>query len=267
MERDESESNTSARGAGDEAPSASRPPRLLRVAVWQAIAGMSFAIALAAVFVAAEMARSLAYRTYYVNRRVAALNAIVRDLRRQSAATQRKLGSEREHASVGEVFEKILFAPDLRTIKLVAPQDKDKDKDKDKNKDKDKDKSAAQSDGHAASGRLAMSESAGGAMLEASGLKPSENFKVYRIWWMPKRGAAVWAADFLVGDDGLATVAVDLPPGRLKESSITVTLENETYAEVPTGPVALKGDAAHAERIANPRGNRKPVRASQIRRQ
>jgi hypothetical protein len=260
MERGESESNTSARGASDEVQVAPRPPRLLRVAVWQAIAGMSFAIALAAVFVAAEMARSLAYRTYYVNRRVAALNAIVRDLRRQGAATQRKLGSEREHASVGEVFEKILFAPDLRTIKLVAPQDADKDKGKDKSK--------ALSDGaRAASGRLAMSESAGGAMLEASGLKPSENFKVYRIWWIPKRGAAVWAADFLVGDDGLATVAVDLPPARLKESSITVTLEDETYADAPTGPVALKGDAAHAERIANPRGNKKPARASQIRRQ
>jgi hypothetical protein len=245
MERGESKSNLSARarGASDEAPGASGPPRYLRVGLWQAIAGMSFAIAVAAIIVVAEMSRMLAYRTYYVNRRVAALNAIVRDLRRQGVATQRKLGSERAHASVGEVFEKILFAPDLRTIKLVAPQDKDK--------------SGAQSDGvHPASGRLAMSESAGGAMLEASGLKASENFKVYRIWWMPKRGAAVWAADFLVGDDGLATVPVDLPPARLKESSIIVTLENETYAEAPTGPVALKGDAAHAERVANPRRRR-----------
>src|ERR1700687_3899153 len=144
MERDESESNSIARGASDETPAASRPRRLLRVGLWQAIAGMSFAITLAAIIVAAEMSRMLAYRTYYVNRRVAGLNAIVRDLRRQSAATQRKLGSEREHASVGEVFEKILFAPDLRTIKLVAPLDKDKDK------------TGTLSDGaHAASGRLA----------------------------------------------------------------------------------------------------------------
>ena len=236
MERGESESNTSARDASDEVPSASPTARLLRVGLWQAITGMSLALMLAAIIVAAEMSRMLAYRTYYVNRRVAALNAIVRDLRRQHAATQRKLGSERKHASVGEVFEKILFAPDLRTIKLVAPQEKAKDKSK------------VLSDGaRAASGRLAMSESAGGAMLEASGLKPSEDFQVYRIWWIPKRGAAVWAADFLVGDDGLATVP--------KESSITVTLENETYAEAPTGPVALKGDAAHAERIAIPRAN------------
>jgi len=239
MEPGESESDSSALDAIDEARATTRPPRLWRVGLWQAIAGMSLATALAALVVSAEMGRMLAYRTYYVNRRVSALNAIVRDLRRQTAATQRKLGSEREHASVGEVFEKILFAPDLRTIKLL-PQDKDRSVD----------------GTHGARGRLAMSESAGGAMLEASGLKPSENFKVYRIWWMPKRGAAVWAADFLVGDDGLATVPVDLPPARLKESSITVTLENETYAEAPTGPVALKGDAAHAERLANPRRKR-----------
>ena len=52
-----------------------------------------------------------------------------------------------------------------------------------------------------------MSEAAGAAMLEASGLKPTGTFQVYRIWWMPKRGAPIWAADFLVGDDGLGTAA------------------------------------------------------------
>jgi Anti-sigma-K factor rskA len=240
MERGEPESNSSLRDASDQ--SEARPPRLWRVRLWQAIAGMAVTLSIALLIVTGDLARSLAYRTYYVNRRVAALNAIVRQLRRQSAATQRKLGTEREHASVGEVFEKILFAPDLRTIKLVPPYEKDKDK------------VEGQSDGvHAASGRIAMSESAGGAMLEASGLKSSENFKVYRIWWIPKRGVPVWAADFLVGDDGLATVPVDLPPARMKEPSISVTLENETYADAPTGPVALKGDTAHAERVANSR--------------
>jgi len=44
---------------------------------------------------------------------------------------------------------------------------------------------------------------------------------------------------------------VDLPPARLKEPSISVTLEDETYADAPAGAVALKGDAAHTERNAN----------------
>jgi len=186
MERGESESNSTARDASDESAIASRPPRHLRVGLWQALAGVSIALAVASLIVTAELSRALAHRTNYVNRRVASLNAVVRSLRSQNATAQKKLGSEREHASVGEVFEKILFAPDLRTIKLIAPNEKE-----------EKEKAGIQSDGaHGASGRLAMSESAGGAMLEASGLKPSENFKVYRIWWMPKRGAPVWAADF-----------------------------------------------------------------------
>src|SRR5271169_6585849 len=126
---DQSELEPSARGRqGGEEPAVDRPPRLLRVRLWQAVAGMSVAIALASLIVMSELAGSLAQRTNYVNRRVAALNATVRSLRRQTAVEQRKLGSERELASVGEVFEKILFAPDLRTIKLVAPQDNERQK-------------------------------------------------------------------------------------------------------------------------------------------
>ena len=87
-----------------------------------------------------------------------------------------------------------------------------------------------------------MSESADSAILEVSGLKPTRTFEVYRIWWMPKRGAPIWAADFLVGDDGLATVPVDLPSGREKEMSLSVTLENESYSDAPNGPIVLKGE-------------------------
>jgi hypothetical protein len=216
-----------------ELPAVERPPRLLRVRLWQAIAGMSVAIALASLIVISELAGSLARRTNYVNRRVAALNAIVRSLRHQTAVEQRKLGSERERATVGEVFEKILFAPDLRTMKLAAPV-------VEKEKDKEKDKSIASTE--LPSGRFAMSESASAAMLEANGLKPTGTFEVYRIWWTPKHRAPIWAADFLVGDDGAATVPLDLPPGREKKLSLSVTLENESYSEAPAGPVALKGE-------------------------
>jgi hypothetical protein len=249
MEEGEPEANPQGRRKSGEQGSVGRPPRLLRVRLWQAVAGMSVAIALASLMVVFELAGSLARRTNYVNRRVAALNATVRDLRRQTAVTQRKLGSERERATVGEVFEKILFAPDLRTIKLAAPAEKDKEKDK----------SIAQSGGPGIpSGRLAMSESAGAAMLEANGLKPTGAFEVYRIWWMPKRGAPIWAADFLVGDDGLATVPVDLPPGHEKEPSLSVTLENESYSEAPAGPIALKGEASPVSgTVQSPRKSRR----------
>jgi hypothetical protein len=214
-------------GKSGETTASERPPRLLRVVLWQAIAGMCIALAIASLIVSSELAAALARRTNYVNRRVAALNAIVRSLRNQTAVEQRKLGSERERATVGEVFEKILFAPDLRTIKLAAPAEKEKEKNK---------------SAEVPAGTLAMSEAADAAMLEANGLKPTGTFQVYRIWWMPRRGIPIWAADFLVSDDGLATVPVDLPPGREKGMSLLVTLEDESYSEEPTGPVALRGE-------------------------
>lgn len=216
-----------------ELPPVERPPLLQRVKLWRAIAGMSAAIAIASLIVISDLAVSLARRTNYVNHRVAALNAIVRTLRRQTAVEQRKLGSVRERASVGEVFEKILFAPDLRAIELAAPVEKDRAREK----------SMVQSAGaDLPAGRLAMSESADAAMLEANGLKPTGTFDVYRIWWMPRRGAPIWAADFLVGDDGLAMVPVDLPSGREKGMSLAITLENESYSDEPNGPIALRGE-------------------------
>jgi hypothetical protein len=231
---DPGEPQTSSEGRTDGGlPDVKRPPRLRRVRLWQAIAGMSVAIALGSLIVISELAGALTRRTDYVNRRVAALNAIVRSLRRQTVTEQRKLGSEREHATVGEVFEKILFAPDLSTIKLGAPIEKDREKEK---------STAQPGASDVASGRLAMSKEADAAILEASGLKPTGTFQVYRIWWTPKHGAPIWAADFLVGDDGGATVPLDLPPGREKKLSLSVTLENESYSEEPSGPVALKSE-------------------------
>jgi hypothetical protein len=203
-----------------------------RTRLWQAIAGMSVALAVAAVLVSIQLAKSLAHRTNYMNRRVSALNTTVRelrrqasDLKRQTSAVQRKLGSARERATVGETFGKILFAQDLRTIKLTPPGEKP----------------TPQEAGRTAVAILAMSESAQAAMLEVKGLNASGDKQVYRIWWMPKRGAAVWAADFIVGDDGQATVPVDLPPARQNIPTIEVTLENESYSEAPSGAVALKG--------------------------
>lgn len=227
MAQGEPEANSEQAPAPGASPGAIRPSRLRRLEFWQAIAGMAVATTLASMLLTVQLAKSLTHRTNYMNRRVAALNATLRDLRRQSSAVQRKLGTVRERASIGEVFEKILFAPDLRTIKLAPPNEK---------ATLQPEPDAA----HAPNGLLAMSESSKVAMLEASGLRPSGNLQVYRIWWMPKRGAAVWVADFLVGDDGHATVPVDLPPTPQLASSITVTLENEAYAEAPSGPVALK---------------------------
>ena len=96
---------------GEELPAVERLPRMLRVRLWQAVAGMSLAVAIASILVVKDLGESLARRTNYVNRRVAALNASVRTLRRQTAVEQKKLGSERERATAGEMFEKFFLRP------------------------------------------------------------------------------------------------------------------------------------------------------------
>jgi hypothetical protein len=197
-----------------------------RVGLWRAIAGMAIAIGLGSAFVAIEIASELAYRTHAMNRRVARLNDAVRTLRRTESATQRKLGSARLQASEGELIGRILFAPDLKITRLVA--------------------SPAGAPG--ATGVIAMSETAGAAMVGVTGLKPSNDSDVYRIWYIPRRGIARWIDDFLVGDDGKATVAIELPQISSK-GVIAITLESQDYAEEPSGPVALQSPPAHEVRV------------------
>jgi len=218
---------------GGEVSSDGRPPRLFRVRLWQAVAGMCVALTIWLFIVMSELTGRVVRQSHYMDRRVATLNATVRSLRHQTASEQRKLGDVRERASVGEVFEKILFAADLKTFKLVAPIEKDRAREK---------SAPPPAAVEPPVGKLAMSEAADSAMLEASGLQPTGPFQVYRIWWMPRRGVPIWAADFLVGDDGTAMVPVDLPPGREKGMSLAITLENESYSDAPDGPVALKGE-------------------------
>jgi hypothetical protein len=194
-----------------------RPPRLERVGLWRALAGMAMAMMLGAAFVTVEFAVALAHRTHLMNRRIDRLSADLRQLRHVQSNTWNKLGVARVEASEGELFGKILFAPDLKTTKLGGTTESPQ-----------------------ASGILAVSPDAGAAMLGVSGLRPLDEGKVYRIWFYPRRGVARWVDDFVVNDEGEATVAVDFPQAKSAEGTIVVTLESQDYAEEPSGPVQLK---------------------------
>ncbi len=205
---------------------AARAPILGRIGLWRAIAGMALAVGLGAAIVAVEIATELAQRTHAMNHRIARLNEIVRTLRRTQSATQRKLGSARLQATEGELIGKILFAPDLKITRL--------------------NRTSAGAAG--ASGVIAMSESAGAAMVGVTGLKPSDDGNVYRIWYLPRRGIARWIDDFLVGEDGKATVAIELPQISSR-GVIAITLESQDYAESPSGPVALQSPPPGEARV------------------
>jgi len=192
-------------------------PVLKRVGLWRAIAGMAIALALASALVTVEFAIALSRRTHLLNRRIDRLSADLRELRHVQSRTWNKLGVARVEASEGELFGKILFAPDLKLTKL-----------------------AGTSESAGAMGVLAVSPQAAAAMLGVSGLKALDEGKVYRIWFYPRRGVARWIDDFIVEDDGKATVAVDFPQAKSAQGTIVVTLESQDYAEEPSGPVQLK---------------------------
>lgn len=194
-----------------------RVPVLRRAGLWRAIAGMAIALALASAFVTIEFAVALSHRTHLLNRRIDRLSADLRQLRHVQSTTWNKLGVARVEASEGELFGKILFAPDLKLTKLAG---------------------SAQKSG--ATGILAVSPTTEAAMLGVSGLKPLDEGLVYRIWFFPRRGVARWVDDFVVNDDGKATVAVDFPQAKSAQGTIVVTLESQDYAEEPSGEVQLK---------------------------
>jgi len=194
-----------------------RVPVLQRVGLWRAIAGMAVAIALASTMVSIEFAVALSHRTHLLNRRIDRLSADVRQLRHVQSSTWNKLGVARVEASEGELFGKILFAPDLKLTKL-----------------------AGTIDSAGATGVLAVSPAASAAMLGVSGMKALDAGMVYRIWFFPRRGIARWVDDFLVSDNGKATIAVDFPQAKSAQGTIVVTMESQDYAEEPSGPVQLK---------------------------
>jgi hypothetical protein len=172
--------------------------------------------------VAGEFSATLIHRTSSMSHRVAALNALTRRLRREIASRERELSRAQKRALAAERFRRILFAPDLQTVKL-EPGDT----------------------ARGASGTLAISRSESAAVLEASGLAPSAGDSVYRLWWIGRKGAAaVSGAEFTVTADGKAIAEAKLPAAAVTPRSIEVTLEPKAGADRPSGPVALKGRIA-----------------------
>jgi len=213
-----------------EAPGVFKPseavPSLRRGRLWRAAAGMALAIAIGSAMVAAEFALELSRRTDYYNRRVASLNSSLRDLRRQDSADRRKLGVANGQANQNQLAERLLFSPGLRIVKLAAPNSKP---------------SMWGPAGAGPAGMLAISEDAGLAMLDTTGLSPTGSHEVYRVWWAPRHGAVVWAADFIVGEDGHARLSLEFPSTRRDLSSVEISREYENYAEAPSSPIVLSG--------------------------
>jgi hypothetical protein len=206
-----------------------------RVAFWRALAGVGFALALAAVIVAAEFSSILINRTHLMSRRIARLNVQSRHLKSQIARDGRKIAAMSEASANDAVLKRILAAPDLRLVRMSATG-----------------RSGAPGGTTAgaagppkpapdACAVIAISNAERSAVLQAGNLPPASKGSVYSVWWMPRRGAPVAAGRFRTGADGVATMPIAQPPKDV--ASAAIFEQDASAAGAPAGAPILKSAA------------------------
>jgi hypothetical protein len=195
--------------------------RLLRPGFWRALGGMGLAFGLACAIVLVETTAESTRRMKRLDRRVGTLKSSVQKLEQRSARIEKQLRTERPQAAVEELLSRVLVAPDLRTVKLQAA-----------------------SPGPSATGTILVSRTASAAVLSATGLTSSADGKIYRLWWIGRRGTAVKAAEFEVASAGRISVAVEPPPADTDTVEARLMLEPEGDATRPNGELALRGRLA-----------------------
>ena len=187
---------------------------------WRAVAGMGLAATLACAIVAAEAYSILIHRSAIYRRHLTHLTAEFHRISREMAVTTGKIDSMREQLVRSERLRQILSASDLRLLKLAPPKP---------------DRSS--------SGLVAISRNSKSAVLDAAGLSPLPEDKVYELWWILAHGGPVKAAAFRAGADGRAIVAAELPPQGDQLLAGMVTLDAARGASRPSSMVELKGAA------------------------
>jgi hypothetical protein len=179
---------------------------------------MGIAFGLACAIVLAEVSMESARRMKRLDRRVGTLKSSVQKLEQKSALIEQRLLAEHPHGAVEELLSRVLVAPDLRAIRLAAVDSR-----------------------RPASGTILVSARTSAAVLSATGLAPSGQGKVYRLWWINRRGSAVKAAEFQVASATRVRIAADPPPNDDEMIEARVTLEPLADAHRPAGELALSG--------------------------
>ncbi len=239
VERSELEPANSQPGSASQPPpgravSGSAQPFWRRVAFWRALAGMGFALAVGALIVAAEFSSVLIHRTHFTSRRITRLNAETRRLKGRLGAADQRLAAMRAGAATDMALKRILAAPDLRLVRLSPPPAAKSSR------------SAAQnaqpaSPTAATSAVIAISDASKSAVLQTAGLAPPPEGRVYRLWWILRRGAPVAAGQFRPSAGGAATVSIAPPPKGVVSAAIFA--EDPSASGAPAGAPVL-GSAA-----------------------
>jgi hypothetical protein len=199
-----------------------------RPGFWQAVAGMTTAVAIGAIVVAAEFSATLIHRSAYYHRRFDTLDATVARLRRELKTVEQE---KREAFAAGRqsgdlVFKRILTAADARSIPLAPPT-----------------AGAGAAGAHLdASGTLTLSALESGAVLQVRGLAIASPGSIYRAFWLDPRGRVLSVDEFIPGPDGRAAVLMALPDKQA--TRLVVILEPASSAKKPSGTAVLSGKIA-----------------------
>ena len=88
---------------------------------------------------------------------------------------------------------------------------------------------------------VAVSRASGDAVIEAGGLSPPPNGKIYELWWITRQKGPVPAGLFSAESGREVIAKVDPPPAGQRVMASAVTLEAVGGVPKPTGAMYLKG--------------------------
>jgi hypothetical protein len=188
-----------------------------RMRFWRAIAGMAVACALASAIVAVEFSAELSTRTERFRKRTARQSQTIKQLTRELEGAERRVVDTQRDSLRSADLERVLFAADLRRLRLVPVAGRS-----------------------SASGMIAVSESAAGAVVRLAGLPPTPKGQVYVLWWQPRDGEFTRAAEFAAGTDGAVAIAGTVPAEAKGLRRCIVTLEPAPGTSSPSGEIELR---------------------------
>lgn len=188
------------------------------------------AVSFAALAIAALALCALAFNVLSVNRElerargtaafeVAALRARIDQLQRGLESASARIADLKSQLSLTSNLTLAAFSPDARMVHLAGLAAAPK-----------------------ASGTVAFSPGSHTAFMQVSGLPPAPADKIYEAWWIGRQAGPIRAGLFEAPAEGVAKVALIMPPRGEEIIASAVTLEPANGTDKPTGTMYLKGD-------------------------
>ena len=210
-------SDPSSRPAATTTNGTERPPAA-RINGWRAATGFAAAAAILIAVYAGLLSSKLDQQNVAVRAQVSLLKAQIADLRSAVSEARVQMAIMQNRLANRDRLQRVLLTPDVTLTRLgplpVAPK---------------------------ASAIVAVSSSSRAAALEARGLPPTPQGKVYELWWITKENGPTPAGVFNTTGSGSITAAVAPPPAGQHVLLSAVTLEPIPGVSKPTGAMFLKG--------------------------